>query len=55
MKYHTGATYDGDWKFGRKDGYGEYHFANGQVYKGKFRNGKMIEQLKIKQLDRDGI
>jgi hypothetical protein len=35
----TGDIYDGEWLNGRKNGYGNYIFSNGDAYDGHFVAG----------------
>jgi hypothetical protein len=36
MKYANGDFYDGEWKYGRRNGKGTIKYANGDVYDGKW-------------------
>ena len=40
MTYPDGNSYDGDWVEGKKEGFGTYRWANGQVYVGEYKNNK---------------
>jgi hypothetical protein len=40
MKYHTGNTYEGEYKNNTMDGKGVYRWADGQWYQGDFKDGK---------------
>ena len=41
MKWHSGGTYDGDWKNGKRNGVGIYTFSDGSTYEGEWKNNKM--------------
>ena len=36
--------YVGQFERGLKHGYGEYHWANGSVYKGLWKNGTIVQR-----------
>lgn len=38
---NDGEVYEGEWKYGKKDGKGTYTFANGERYEGAWRGGIM--------------
>ncbi len=40
MLYANGDRYAGEWKNDMMEGYGEYHFFFGDVYRGYFMEGK---------------
>jgi hypothetical protein len=40
MLYANGDRYAGEWKNDMMEGYGEYHFFFGDVYRGYFLEGK---------------
>lgn len=54
---HNGAIYSGDWKFGKRDGYGSYSIPDPvtkeylKVYTGWWRNNKECIEL----ADPDGV
>lgn len=40
MRFSTGAVYKGQWKNNKMHGFGEYDWADGNLYIGEFADGK---------------
>jgi hypothetical protein len=47
MKWRDGRIYEGQFKNGKKHGYGEYSWPNQKVYKGSWENGKWIKGVLV--------
>ena len=45
MTHISGASYDGDWAEGNKEGVGTFNFTNGRKYVGEFFNNKLHGNL----------
>jgi hypothetical protein len=54
METKDGDVYQGEWKFGKQDGFGEYRFASGTVYHGEFKNGMLMKKIKKRILGEGG-
>ena len=51
MTYKNGDVYEGEWKNGKKHGYGIITYSNGTEYEGEWKNGKMNGQGKLTSLN----
>ena len=50
---NNGATYEGEWMNGERDGYGIQQWADGSRYEGEWRNGKANGEGKLYHADGD--
>ena len=41
MKYENGDEYNGEWKYGSKDGIGKMKYKKGDEYQGEFMCGQI--------------
>jgi hypothetical protein len=42
MVYQNGDRYEGNWRRGKKQGFGEQHYSDGKIYKGEW-----VDDLKV--------
>ena len=49
--YNDGSYYVGDWKDGKREGYGIKYYIDGTVYKGQWRNDNKHGQGSITYLN----
>ena len=48
--FDNGIQYDGEWQFGKKEGYGAFVFPCGMEYLGNFKNDKINMIIKREDL-----
>ena len=53
MSYNNGDEYEGEWKRGKKNGFGTERWINGEMYRGEYRDGKRHGQATVMHANGD--
>ncbi len=53
--YANGAKYEGQWVVNLKDGYAVFTKENGEIFKGIFKNDRMVKESDINFQDKKSL